>query len=66
MSLVCACMCVYACVMWECVPKAQWRVAVKFVDGVLAGPHADFLCSAMGSIVSLKDRIVPSLGPLSL
>lgn len=45
--------------------KARWRMAVKFVEGVLAGPHADFLCSAMGSIVFLKDAIVPSPGPLS-
>lgn len=61
-SLVCVCLrdmrgCVCA--------KARWRMAVKFVEGVLAGPHADFLCSAMGSIVFLKDAIVPSPGPLS-
>lgn len=42
---------------------ARWRAAVKFVEGVSAGPHADFLCSAAGSIVFLKDAIVPSAGP---
>lgn len=41
-------LCVHACVICECVCKAQWRMAVKFVEGVLAGPHADFLAQPWG------------------
>lgn len=39
---------VHACPICECVRKAQWRMAVKFVEGVLAGPHADFLAQPWG------------------
>lgn len=58
---------VHVCVICECVCvyNTLWRVAVKFGEGVLAGPHADFLCSTVGSSVSLKGSIVPFLGPLS-
>lgn len=34
-------------------------MAVKFGEGVLAGPHADFLAQSWGSTVSLKGGIVP-------
>lgn len=36
-------------------------MAVKFGEGVLAGPHADFLAQSWGSTVSLKGGIVPLL-----
>lgn len=39
---------VHACVICQRVCKAQWRMAVKFVEGVLAGPHADFLAQPWG------------------
>jgi len=34
--------------MRVCVCKSRWRMAVKFVEGVLAGPHADFLARPWG------------------
>lgn len=42
-SVVCVCACQRDICVCVCVCKAQWRVAVKFGEGVLAGPHADFL-----------------------